>query len=47
MCASIGFTYYHIVIRGEYIVFLDPDTVPSPTDFFAYLVTTIAPYFHT
>jgi hypothetical protein len=42
---SIGFTYYHDVIRQDYVVFSDPDTLPDSADFFAYLVEAIKPYF--
>lgn len=45
MCVSIGFTYYRIVVQEDFAVFTDPETVPNPADFFAYLVSAAEPYF--
>lgn len=46
MSLSIGLTYYHTMVREDYTVFTDSDTVPEPADFVAYLVGIAAPYFH-
>ena len=45
ICTSIGLTYYHAIIREDYVVFTDSSAVPDPADFFAYLVSAIEPYF--
>lgn len=44
MSVSIGLTYYHTIVHEDYAVFTNPDTVPSPTDFFADLVAIVTPY---
>ena len=43
---SMGLTYYHDVVLQDYTVFTNPDTLPDPADFFAYLVGAIEPYFN-
>lgn len=45
ICASVGLTYFHTIVREDYAVFTNPDTVPDAADFFAYLVSAAESYF--
>ena len=45
MGASIGLTGYQTIVREDFTVFVDPNEVPDPADFVAYVVTQVAPYF--
>lgn len=44
MSISIGLTYYHIIVREDYVVFTDPNEIPDPADFVAYVVSVVTPY---